>query len=217
MSSGSPSLLEMISESLGKEGIAQISQQIGASESQTSSAIGAALPALLGGMSRQGSTADGLSGLMGMLDQFGGGKESSGGGGSSIGGLLGSLSGLLGGGGSGGGSAGGINPADLLGGLLGGSQGKVENGVQQASGLSSAATKSLLAILAPLILGALIKSKQSQGLDGAGLKDLLGREQASVEQKTGGLIGKFLDQDGDGDFDLNDVAKLAMGQLFGKK
>lgn len=223
MSSSSPSLLDMIQESLGKEGIAEISKRIGASESQTASAIGAALPAMLGGLTRQGESSDGLGSLMDMLEKVGGAaggaKSNQPTKGNSIGDLLGDLSGLLGGGKkeeprS---APAPFDPSDLLGGLLGGSQGRVEAGVQKAGGLSSAATKSLLALLAPIILGALFKTKQSRGLDRDGLRDLLGEEKATVEKKTGGLIGRMLDQDGDGDFDLTDIAKLAMGQIFGKK
>ena len=44
----------------------------------------------------------------------------------------------------------------------------------------------------------------------------LGGERKSVEQSTGGsLIGRMLDQDGDGDFDLSDMAKMAMAKIFG--
>ena len=71
-------------------------------------------------------------------------------------------------------------------------------------------------MLAPMVLGALAKQKQTQGLDAGKLMGYLSKEKASVEEKTGGMIGKLLDQDGDGDFDLSDVAKLAVGKLFGK-
>ena len=44
----------------------------------------------------------------------------------------------------------------------------------------------------------------------------LGGEKAAVEKSNGGsLIGRMLDQDGDGDFDMSDMAKMAMGKLFG--
>jgi hypothetical protein len=111
----------------------------------------------------------------------------------------------------------GIGASDLLGNLLGGSQARVETGVQKASGLSNSATSQLLKMLAPMVLGAVMKSKTSNNLDAGGLRDFLGNEKASVEKKTGGMIGRLLDQDGDGDFDLTDVAKLAVGKLFGKK
>ncbi|MEZ6093629.1 MAG: DUF937 domain-containing protein [Pirellulaceae bacterium] len=198
------SILEMIQEKLGQEGVSQLSQRIGASESQTNDAIGAALPALVGALGRKGSDDQGMGSLLGMLDRDGDGN------------ILDDLPGFLSGN-NGATQSHGIGAGDLLGSLLGGNQSRVENGVQKASGLSGDATKNLLSMLAPMVLGALSKSKQSQGLDSTGLKDFLGKEKVSVEKKTGGLIGRLLDQDGDGDFDLSDVAKLAMGKIFGRK
>jgi hypothetical protein len=45
----------------------------------------------------------------------------------------------------------------------------------------------------------------------------LGKEKASVDKQGGGFLARMLDQDGDGDFDISDMAKLAMGKLFGRK
>ncbi|MCE3016345.1 MAG: hypothetical protein ACK56W_14105 [Pirellula sp.] len=43
------------------------------------------------------------------------------------------------------------------------------------------------------------------------------RERTSVESRAGGsIIGKLLDQDGDGDFDLSDMLKLGMRILSGR-
>ena len=71
-------------------------------------------------------------------------------------------------------------------------------------------------MLAPMVMGALGKKKQSEGLGVGDLMGFLGGEQKAVEQAGGGsLIGRMLDQDGDGDFDMGDLAKVAMGKLFG--
>lgn len=197
------SLLELLQEKIGAEGISEISRRLGTDKQSTETAIGAALPALIGAVSKQGSDASGVQGLLGILDRNGDGN------------ILDDLPGFLAGA-SAKPSAGG-GAAELLGSLLGGSQTRVESGIQKASGLNSQATGKLLAMLAPIVMGAVLKTKQSRGLDAGGLQDFLGNEKASVEKKTGGLISRLLDQDGDGDFDLSDIAKLAMGKLFGRR
>ncbi len=196
------SILEMLQQQLGSEGLSMLGNRIGADKQKTESAVGAALPALVGAISRQGSTQQGASGLMKMLDKDGDGN------------VLDDLQGFLGG------SAGKSHSAgagDMLQNLLGGKQARLEQGVSQASGLDAGSTQKLLGMLAPMVMGALARQKQTQGLDADGLMGFLGSEKTSVEKKTGGMIGRLLDQDGDGDFDLKDVAKLAMGKLFGKK
>ncbi len=191
-------LMDVLQQALGKEGLDALGQRIGADQQQTSSAVAAALPALIGGLSRQGATDQEASGLMQMLDRDGDGS------------VIDDIQGFLGGSKA---EAGG----DMLQQILGGKQARVQQGVSQASGLDAGATQKLLGMLAPMVLGALAKQKQSQGMDAGKLKDYLGSEKVSVENKTGGMIGKLLDQDGDGDFDLSDIAKLAVGQLFGKR
>ncbi len=191
-------LLQLLQQSLGEEGISKLSQRIGADPQATRSAIGAALPALVGGLSRQGDSAEGAAGLLQLLDRDGDGN------------ILDDVQGFLGGGQA-------ASASNLLGQVMGGHEQRVQHGVSKASGLDGATVQQLLSLLAPMVLGALAKQKTTHGLDSGGLKDFLGKERVSVEQKTGGMIGKLLDQDGDGDFDLSDVAKLAVGQLFGKK
>ena len=72
-------------------------------------------------------------------------------------------------------------------------------------------------MLAPMVLGALGKKQKSEGLGVGDLMGFLGGEKQAVEQSGGGsLIGRMLDQDGDGDFDMGDMAKLAMDRFFGK-
>jgi len=55
-----------------------------------------------------------------------------------------------------------------------------------------------LMMLAPLVLGALGKQKQQQGLGSGDLAEVLGQERQSSESSLGGLA-QILDMDGDGD------------------
>lgn len=126
------SVLELVMGQLDANTVSRMSQQIGADPQQTRTAIGAALPLLIGAMQRNSSTAQGaqslhhavtrdhlnvdLGGLLGGI--LGGGPQ----GGGALGDLLG---GVLGGGATApapasrsGGAGGGLG--DLLGGVLGG-------------------------------------------------------------------------------------------------
>jgi len=72
-------------------------------------------------------------------------------------------------------------------------------------------------MLAPLVLGALSRKSKSGNLDLGGLKGMLQGEKKAMQQTaTGGLLSGLLDQDGDGDFDANDVLALVM-KMFNKQ
>jgi hypothetical protein len=85
----------------------------------------------------------------------------------------------------------------LLGNLLGGHQDTVQQGVQQASGLSSGQTGALLATLAPLVLHAVQQHAATQGIDanGNGIADELeqhAQDAAQASPAGGGILGRIL-------------------------
>ena len=194
------SLLEMLSEQLSGNNLSEIGKQIGADEATTVKALGAALPSLVGALSKNAESEQGAQGILGALDNDHDGS------------ILDNLGDFLGG-------KKYEEPrsgAGILGHLLGGNQGRVESNVSKASGLSSAGSSALMKMLAPMVMGALGKQKQSAGMGVGDLMGFLGKEKESVEKQSGGFIGRMLDQDGDGDFDMGDMAKMAMGKLFGR-
>jgi len=93
--------------------------------------------------------------------------------------------------------------------------------ISKMSGLSGDKTGNLMAMLAPMIMGALGKSKKEGGLDIGGIMNML----QGTQQKTSGnpamdMIGQFLDKDGDGDFTddlLGGIGGGLLGGLFGGK
>ena len=106
--------------------------------------------------------------------------------------------------------------AGILGHILGGRRGAVQNGVAQASGLGGAQTGQLMELLAPMLMGGLGRMKQQNGLDAGGLAQALGQEQQSLQKSAGGgLLGAFLDKDGDGNI-ADDVATMG-AQMVGKQ
>lgn len=182
----------------------QFAQQLGISQEQSSAAINAALPLLMGALGRNASQPQGAQALFGALQKDHAGAD--------IGSVLGSV---LGGGGSEG--------AAILGHIFGGKQARAETGVAQATGLGEGQAGQLLKMLAPIVMAYLARramsGRGSQPADGAqALGGLLGQEQREIRQEGGlggGLLGAVLDQDGDGQLGLGDLVKL--GGLFGRK
>lgn len=226
-------IFDLLSGVMSSDNVQQISQQIGASPSQTQSAISAALPALLGGLQQQtkepeqaqklasaldrdhdGSLLDGIGGMLSGLS--GGGDQS----GPGLGGLLGMAGSMLAAA-PGPGSNKTTDGDGILGHILGGKRPAVEQGMAKASGLDLSQVTKLLPLLAPLVMGALGKAKQAGGLDAGGLGDLLGGVMqqmggngGNAGSGAGGLLGGLLDSDGDGSI-ADDLAGMAAKNVLG--
>ncbi len=111
----------------------------------------------------------------------------------------------------------GPNPMDIFGELFGGKQGRVADAVSKSSGIGSSQAGSLIEILGPLLSSALAKQTQSGNISPSDLDGILKQDRARVKQSAGGgMFDKLLDQDGDGDFDMNDMLKIGMSMLFKK-
>lgn len=184
------------------QGLQQVSQQLGIEPAQASSAVGAALPLLLGAMGRNAQQPEGADALLGALQRD---HAPAAGGGFDLGGLLGSV---LGGGG---GNA--TNGAGILGHVFGGNSDRAAQGLSQATGLDSSKTGQLLAILAPIVMSYLAQRFANGGNAGQ-LSQALGQEAQAAS--SGGLLTSVLDQDGDGQLGIGDLLKLG-GGLLGKR
>jgi hypothetical protein len=194
------SILDMVQQQLGPNTIQQMSAALGADPAATSSAVSMALPALLGGLSHNASTPHGAA----ALDQALGDHD-----GSILDSLGGGLGGLLGGGG-------GIGGA-ILGHIFGGKRGAVEQGVGQASGLNAAQVAQLLAMLAPIVMGALGKMKRERGIDASTLPQVL--PQAGTTSAGGFDLNSILDSNHDGQIadDVGILGRSILGGIFGQK
>ena len=109
-----------------------------------------------------------------------------------------------------------LNGAGILKHILGGKQSNAIDVISQMSGLANGQTGNLMAMLAPVVMGMLGKQKKEQNLDTGGLSEILNRsvQSSSNQRKELGMIGKFLDQDGDGNV-MDDLANMGM-KMFGK-
>jgi len=192
-------ILEVLTGQLGGDALGQISRQLGTDEKTAGNATAAGVTALIGALSRNAGKADGAAQLDNALAKDHDGS------------VLDNLTGFLGNPDTGTGQG-------ILRHVLGGQQRQVESGLSQATGLDSAGAGKLLAMLAPVVMGALGKAKQQGKLDSSGVSSLLGEQRAEISRRDPqamGMLDRLLDADGDGDFDIGDAAKHGMG-LLGK-
>lgn len=184
----------------------QFARQLGISQEQSSAAISAALPLLMGALGRNASQPQGAQALFGALQKDHAGMD--------LGGVIGAV--------MGGGQTRQSNGAGIIGHIFGGQQVRAEAGVAQATGLAQGQASQLMQMLAPVVMaylaGQMTSGGASQQSGAQALGGLLGQEQQQIRQQGGlggGLLGAVLDQDGDGQLGLGDLMKL--GGLFGKK
>ena len=198
------SILDLLGSQLDASTLSRLGNQVGATPEQTSAAVSAALPALLGALQRNSSTPQGEAALGAALDRDHDGS------------VLNDLGSLLGGGPS-------SSDVRSLDHIFGQRRGNVEDAVANRGGLDRAQAMRLLAMLAPLVLGALSRARQRGGASssgagaggmggggtGGGLGDILGGALGQMRQGgggggLGGILGGMLDRDGDGSF-LDDL------------
>lgn len=82
--------------------------------------------------------------------------------------------------------------AGILGHVLGRKQPTVTAAIGRETGLSQEQATGLLTTLAPLLLGALGKAKQEQGLDASGVAGMLAGETRQIQQSASGGLGSLL-------------------------
>jgi hypothetical protein len=198
-------MLDLLHENLGDDNfIDKLSEQIGgADRDQTRAAAHGIVTALSGAAAQTASTPAGASSLLNMLDTDHNGS------------IFDNLIGAVTGGGqqqSGGG---------IVESLLGGNQSGVVSMISKMAGLDSGKTGNLLMILAPVVLGALGKAKNTGGLDIGGVMNLLqGNQQQAQSNPALQMISGFLDKNHDGNIADDLISGLGsnlLGGLFGKK
>lgn len=198
-------ILNQLMSQVGPQGIQAIAKQIGASESETTNALGGMIPTLLGAMANNTQSKSGAEGLLGALDADHDGS------------ILDDVVGFVGNFNSGSGDG-------ILKHVLGGQQPVVENGLSAKTGMSSSQISSLLKIAAPLVLGYLGKQKRQEpqaGFDIGNIASILGGMTQQADKSTGLDIGDILQVVGGLTGDQNSGSKGGgigglLGNLFGK-
>ena len=197
-------ILGMLKGQLGEAVISQLGNAIGGSKEQTSAGIDAALPTILGALSRGSQTEGGQNALMSFLDKDGDGD------------IMDDLQGYIGGGND---TNGGSSIIEQF---LGGKKDAVNAAISQNSGLNQEASSNLMTQLAPMVMNMLGKGGKGQG-GGLDINSVLGllQNQGEATKKGGnlGFVANLLDQDGDGSItdDALNIGKSLLGGFFGKK
>lgn len=194
-------LMDMITQQLGGGMIDQLAKQVGGNSDGVKRAAATAVPMIIAALKRNSSSRQGAESLANALDK----KHSSGG-------ILDNLGSLLGGGSA------QQDGGKILGHVFGGRQDNMASQLGKATGLGGKGAGDLMAMLAPMVMGALGKAKSQGNIGVSGLQDLLNQESKSIQKrqpKQMGLIEGMLDSDGDGDVDLSDILKKGSGLLSG--
>jgi hypothetical protein len=193
-----PGILDMLGSHLDAKAVQQISGRLGTDRNATSTAIAAALPVLLGALAKNSSNPDGAQALNDALarDHDGSRLER-------------------------GPAVAESDRADgdaILGHVLGDRRELAERGIAKASGLDLAKIGPLLAMLAPVVMGALGKTRRERGLGPQDLSVLLGGESDAINAASPGMMGmvsRLLDRDGDGSV-VDDLGGM-LGGLLGRR
>jgi hypothetical protein len=191
-------ITEMLMSQLAGGAMSQISGKIGADPSTTSKALGMAVPLLISALAHNSSTPAGANALNQAIANDHDGS------------ILDDVKGYLG-------SSTSADGAGILGHVLGDRRSDVENGLAQSAGIDPGAAGQLLETVAPLVMGALGKTQQQQGLDASGLSEYLGDQHQQAQASSPdmmGMLGNLLDSNKDGSV-LDDVSRLA-GKFFGR-
>lgn len=195
--------LNQVMEQFSGPALSALSQQLGADEGQTQAALSAALPMLMGAMSKVASQEQGAAALQQVVQQDDG---------SIMDNLMGFLSS----------TDNGIGP-QLIESFFGQRQADVQNGISQVSGLNMDQAGGLLQNIAPVVIGMLGRMNKTQAQQGQGGIDIGSLVSMFTQQSRGmgqqgdnsgiaGMVSSFLDRDGDGSA-IDDVAGMLGGLL----
>jgi uncharacterized protein DUF937 len=195
--------MDLLQSQLSEGMLDQLSSQLGgADKQQTAAAASGVFSTIMGALAKNASSQEGASSLSNALEK------------DHDGGVLDGFMDILGGK-SQPTNTRAMNGAGILSHILGEKQGGAIEMISKMSGLGGDKTGDLMSMLAPMVMGTLGKAKKEQGM---GLDDLTSFISGSVQnhQAKGGeemgMIGKFLDQDGDGSY-MDDVAGMGMKML----
>ncbi len=187
-------LMDLLQQTLGGNATNQIGQQVGANPIQATSAIATALPLILAALSRNASTPQGAQALHQAVTNDHDGAA-----------LDQPVQ-----------STDTADGAAILGHVLGDKQQAAAEAVGRTSGLDAGQAASVMAMLAPLVMGALGRIQSQQGLNPGGLASMLGAEHQQQAQTSPGLMGlatQLLDGNHDGSI-VDDITQK-LGGLFG--
>lgn len=186
---------QMITQQLSGAASNQIATRLGISPSTANMAVQVAVPLILAALARNASQPQGAEELHQAVATDHDGR------------ILDNLMGYLG-------NPQSANGAGILGHVLGPQRPAVENNLASATGLDPGAAGNLMEIVAPLVMGAVGREQQQNGLDSNGLAQYLGQQQQqqAANPDMMGMLSSMLDSNKDGSM-TDDLARIA-GNFF---
>jgi hypothetical protein len=189
-------ITQMITQQVSGVVARQIAARLGISESTANTAVQLAVPLMVAALARNASRPSGAGALHEAVANDHDGS------------ILDNVMGHLN-------NPAAANGAGILRHVLGDQRGAVENNLAQATGLDQDKAGSVMEMLAPLVMGALGRTQQQDGLDPSGLAQYLDDQQNEQEAAAPGVMGvlsSMLDSNKDGNL-TDDLSRIA-GNFF---
>ena len=188
-------ITQMITQKVAGTAAGQLAQRLGISEGAAQTAVQLAVPVIVAALARNASQPQGAQDLHQAVASDHDGS------------ILDQLTSYLG-------NPQAANGSGILGHVLGGELPAVESNLAQRTGMDKNSAGSLLEMVAPLVMGAVGREQQQNGLDPNGLSQFLAQQQQAQPAEPGlmGSISSMLDSNRDGNV-ADDLSRIA-GNFF---
>jgi len=187
-------LTQIVTQQLAGGASRTIAQRLGVSEATANTAVQVAVPLILAALARNANQPQGAQSLHDAIN-----KDHDG---SIFDNLMGYVS-----------NPQTANGAGILGHVFGTQQPAIQNNLAQATGMDQNSAAGFLETVAPLVMGAVGRTQQQEGLDPSGLSNLLNQQQQQAQTNAPGAMGilsSMLDQNNDGSA-MDDLKRMAAG------
>jgi hypothetical protein len=188
-------ITQMITQKVGGAAVGMLAQRLGISESTAQTAVQLAVPVIVAALARNASQPQGAQDLHQAVASDHDGS------------ILDQLTSYMG-------NPQVANGSGILSHVLGGDRPAVESNLAQATGMDQNSAGNLLEMVAPLVMGAVGREQQQNGLDPNGLSQFLAQQQQAQPADPGlmGSISSMLDSNRDGSV-TDDLSRIA-GNFF---
>ena len=188
-------ITQMITQKVGGAAAGMLAQKLGISESTAQTAVQLAVPVIVAALARNASQPQGAQDLHQAVASDHDGS------------ILDQLTSYMG-------NPQAANGSGILSHVLGGDRPAVESNLAQATGMDQNSAGNLLEMVAPLVMGAVGREQQQNGLDPNGLSQFLAQQQQAQPADPGlmGSISSMLDSNRDGSV-TDDLSRIA-GNFF---
>ena len=187
-------LTQIITQQLSGPASRTLAERLGISESTANTAVQVAVPLILSALARNAQEPQGAQSLHQALNEDHNGS------------IFDNLTGYVS-------NPQSVNGAGILSHVFGGQRPAIENNLAQATGIDQSSAGGLLETIAPLVMGAIGKTQQQEGLDASGLSNLLNNQQQQAQNNAPGamsILNSILDQNNDGS-SMDDLKRMAGG------